>query len=121
VSRSLASLFAALAVFGAGALAGAAVSSGGDPAPAPAAQSTSRAPVEVRTIVKRRTVHVYRKPKRRPVAPAPPAAPPAPVRAVAPAAPAAPAPAPLETRTSGTGGRAHGDDEGEHESEGGDD
>jgi hypothetical protein len=127
VSRLLASLFAAAALFGAGGVFGAALSSGKDPAPAPTAQSPSRQPVEVRTVVKRRTIHVYRKPKRRHVAPpvaapAPVAPAPAPVRAAVPVAPV-PARAPLETRTSGSSGgeREHEDDGGEHESEGGDD
>ena len=87
-----------------------------------AAVSPERQPVEVRTIVKRRTVHVYRKPKHRhravtaaptpaPVAPAPaPAAAPAPVRAAQ----------PLVTRTSG-GGRSDEDGEDRREHEGGDD
>lgn len=125
MSRSLASLLAAAALFGAGGLFGAALSAGRDPARAPVAAASPQPPVEVRTVVKRRTVHVYRKPKRRPVpvAPAPTAAPvtvaPAPVRATAPVAPA-PSRAPLVTRTSAAAG-GHGDDEGEHESERGDD
>jgi len=91
--------------------------------------------VEVRTIVKRRTVHVYRRPKRRPAPAAPGAQAPATAPAPPPAASVAPAPVPvvhpvapvaqrpLETRTSG--GPARGDDRGEHEGgeerEGGDD
>jgi hypothetical protein len=124
VSRSLASLFAAAALFGAGGLFGAALSAGRDPARVPAAAASPQPPAEVRTVVKRRTVHVYRKPKRRPVAPAPTAAPvtlvPAPVRAAAPVAPA-PTSHPLQTRTSGAAAGGHDDDHGEHESEGGDD
>ena len=98
--------------------------------------SPERQPTEVRTVVKRRTVHVYRKPKHRAVAvaTASPAAAPAPARAPV-AAPVAQAPAvapapvraspPLETRTSGSGRSGEdGDDRGEHEGrehEGGDD
>lgn len=123
MSRPFASLIAAAALFGLGGLFGAALSSGTDSAPAPTAQSPTRMPVEVRTVVKRRTIHVYRKPKRRQVQPAavaPAPVAPAPVRAVV---PVTPAPAPLETRTSGSsgGGREHEDGEDGHENERSDD
>ena len=137
MSHALAKLSVGAALLGLGGLFGAALTAGSDSAPAPAAAvSPERQPVEVRTVVKRRTVHVYRKPKhrRRAVAAATPA--PAPAAARAPvAAPVAPAPAvasapvrasqPLVTRTSGSG-RSHeeGEDRGEHEGrehEGGDD
>jgi hypothetical protein len=129
VSRSLASLFAAAALFAAGGLFGVAMAPGRSPAPVSVAASP-QPPAEVRTIIKRRTVHVYRKPKRShlasqtaaapvPVAPAAPAAP-APVRASSPVAPR-PASAPLVTRTSGSGAAGHSDDGGEHESGQGDD
>lgn len=124
MSRSLASLFIAAALFAAGGLLGAAISPGRDPAQSQTATASPQPPVEVRTVVKRRTVHVYRKPKRRHVAPPPTAAPapvaPAPVRATAPVTPA-PASAPLVTRTSGSAGAGHGDDEGDDETEHGDD
>jgi hypothetical protein len=92
------------------------------------AAASPQPPAEGRTIIKRRTVHVYRKPKRTQLAPSPttaapvpvtPAAP-APVRASVPVAPR-PASAPLVTRTSGSGAGGHGDDGGEHESGQGDD
>ena len=122
--RFLVKLTTAVALLGAGALGGAALNAS-PPPPAPAAAPTARTPVEGRTIVKRRTVHVYRKPKRaRPrtmpaaaaAAPPPPAAtgvPAAPVPASHPVAPVAQRP--LETRSSGAG--ASGEDRGEHEAE----
>ena len=126
--RVLARLLVGVVLLGLGAAGGAALAARPDPPPVPKAVSAPTAPVEIRTVIKRRTVHVYRKPKRRhaappapPVASAAPTAMPAPVvtaapvRVTQPVAPAAPR-RPLETRTSGSGGK-HGDDEGEHEHE----
>ena len=134
MSHVLARLSVGAALLGLGGLFGAALTAGSDSTPAPAAAvSPERQPAEVRTVVKRRTVHVYRKPKHRrrrrrdrlaapplrlrlpaPVAPAPAVAP-APVRASQ----------PLVTRTSGSGrSDEDGEDRGEHEGrehEGGDD
>ena len=140
MSHALAKLSVAAALLGLGGLFGAALTAGSHTVAAPAAaMSPERQPGEIRTVVKRRTVHVYRKPKHRPRAatptPAPTPAPAAsPVPAVPAPAPVAPAPAasapvrasqPLVTHTSGSG-RSHeeGDDGGEHEGrehEGGDD
>jgi hypothetical protein len=91
-----------------------------------AATPSRPAPVEVRTEVIHRTVHVVRhiRPKRRTVAPAAPAAVAAPAAAppqraaVTVAPPASAATRPLRTHSSATGA-SHGDD-GEHEG-GGDD
>ena len=130
--RVLARLLVGVVLLGLGAAGGAALAARPDPPPVPKAVSAPTAPVEIRTVIKRRTVHVYRKPKRRRAAPviapqtppvasaAPttiptPAVTAAPVRVTQPVAPAAPR-RPLETRTSGSGG-TRGDDEGEHERE----
>ena len=129
MSNALARLSVGAALLGLGGLFGAALTAGSDSAPAPAAAvSPERQPVEVRTVVRRRTVHVYRRPKHRRRAVATATAVPAPAP-VAPAPALAPAPVrvsqPLVTRTSGSG-RSHedGEDRGEHEGrehEGGDD
>ena len=129
--RVLARSLVGIVLLGLGAAGGAALTARPEPAPLPKAVSAPAAPVEIRTVIKRRTVHVYRKPKRRRAAP--PIAPRTPSIAAAPAATAIAAPAvtaapvrvtqpvaprrPLETKTSGSGTR-HGDDEGEHEHEG---
>jgi hypothetical protein len=124
MSHALARLSVGVALLGLGGLFGAALTAGSGSVPAPAAAvSPERQPVEVRTVVKRRTVHVYRKPKHRHRAVVAATAPaPAPVPAPAPAVAPAPVRAsqPLVTRTSGSG-RSHedGEDRGEHE--GGDD
>jgi hypothetical protein len=117
---------AALGLLAMGGAAGAALA--GRPDSVGVAATPSRpAPVEVRTEVIHRTVHVVRhiRPKRRTVAPAPaivpapaPAPPPRQRVAVAVAPPAAAATRPLRTHSSATGA-SHGDD-GEHEG-GGDD
>ena len=97
--------------------------------------SPERRPVEVRTVVKRRTVHVYRKPKRRHRAVAAATALPLPLPSARPgrtgagrrtgAAASVRASQPLVTRTSGSGRSDEGgEDRGEHEGrehEGGDD
>ena len=109
--------------------------------------TAAKPPVEVRTEVIHKTVHVRRKrhhrraasrpsvrataPRRRAsvATPAPTqvaAAPPRPVVAQRSAAPSGPAPAPVRTRTSGGGGGGGGGEredhgEAEHESEGSDD
>jgi hypothetical protein len=107
-----------------GGLAGVALSAESRHATSSAATATP--PVEVRTEIVRRTVHVFRheKPKKvstppvRAAVPVPAAAPPrAVVRAVSAPAPA-PSPAPVRTRTSGGSGGGKGDDGG---SEGRDD
>ena len=87
MSHALARLSVGAALLGLGGLFGAALTAGSDSAPAPAAAvSPERQPVEVRTVVKRRTVHVYRKPRHR-------------ATAAATASPApAPAPAPVARR-----------------------
>jgi len=131
MSHTLARLSVGVALLGLGGLFGAALTTGSDSAPAPAAAvSPERQPVEVRTVVKRRTVHVYRKPKSRHRAAAAATAAPAPAPVpVTPAPAVAPAPVrasqPLVTRTSGSGrSDEDGEDRGEHEGgehEGGDD
>lgn len=131
--RLVVKLLSSAALLGAGALGGAAVTARPAPAPAPAVAAAPKPRVEVRTIVKRRTVHVYRRPKRRPAPAAPSAHAPAAAPAPPPAASVAPPPVPvvhpvtpvaqrpLETRTSGGPARGDHEDAGEHESEGGDD
>ncbi len=128
MSNALAKLSVGATLLGLGGLFGAALTAGSDSASAPAAAvSPERQPVEVRTVVKRRTIHVYRKPKHRHHAVATATAAPAPAPApVAPAPAVAPAPVrasqPLVTRTSGSG--SSDEDRGEHEGrehEGGDD
>ena len=130
--HALARLSVGVALLGVGGLVGAALTAGSDSAHAPAAAvSPERQPVEVRTVVKRRTVHVYRRPKHRHRAvTAAPAAAPASVPATVAPAPAVAAASvrasePLVTRTSGSGrGHEDGEDRGEHdgrEHEGGDD
>ena len=126
--RVLARSLVGIVLLGLGAAGGAALAARPEPAPVPKAVSAPAAPVEIRTVIKRRTVHVYRKPKRRraapPIAPRTIAAAPAPTAIPAPTVRAAPvrvtqpvAPRrPLETKTSG-GGTRHGDDKGEHEDE----
>jgi hypothetical protein len=118
-------LSAAVFLLGLGGLGGAALTAKPDPAPTPVTASSPRGPVEVRTVVRRRTVHVYRRPKRRhpPVAPpavaaAPTVVPgpiaPAPVRASLQVTPTAP-----RLETSG-GGAREGDDHEGRERVGGD-
>lgn len=132
-ARFLVKLLSSAALLGAGALGGAAVTARPTPVAAPAAAPALKPRVEVRTIVKHRTVHVYRRPKPHPARPAPAApaaqapaaapavtvAPAAPVRVVRPVAPVTQRP--LETRTSGAPGRGEREDGDEHESERGDD
>ena len=109
-----------VALLALGAAGGAAVTA----RPAPKVVSAAPPPVEVRTVVRRRTVHVYRKPRhprRRPapvattVPPPAPTAAPAPVRVIQPAAPSRP----LVTRTSGSGGGGEREHDGEDEGRGG--
>jgi hypothetical protein len=120
--RPAASVLAAAALLVVGGAAGAALTAQPDRA-AVAAGPAPPAPVEVRTQVIHRTVHVVRhiKPKKHPAA-----APPAPAPAVVTARPqpavasvARPAPRvvrPLRTHSSGTGGgRGEREDGGEHE------
>jgi hypothetical protein len=119
--RTATTTLAAAALLAVGGAAGAALSAGRDGAPTPSA-AVARAPVEVRTQVIHRTVHVVRhiRPKRvkraAPPAPVPPPAV-APVRAQPVVAAVAPRSArPLRTRSSATGPSGGG--EREHESEG---
>lgn len=136
MSHLVAKLSLAAALLGVGGVFGAALTADSDPSTAAPTAVVKRPPVEIRTVVKRRTVHVYRKPKKhkpavRPATPAsapPPAPAPAPAPAVAPASVRASEPVqPLETRTSGSSGgreREESDDRSEHEGgehEGGDD
>jgi len=122
MSHVLARLSVGAALLGLGGLFGAALTAGSDSTPVPAAAvSPERQPAEVRTVVKRRTVHVYRKPRHRATAAATaspaPAPTPAPV-AQAPAVASAPVRAsqPLVTRTSGSGrSDEDGEDRGEYE------
>ena len=116
--RTAATTLAAAALLAIGGAAGAALSAGRAPV---SRAAVAPAPVEVRTQVIHRTVHVVRhiKPKRvkRAASPAPaPTVAAAPVRPVAAAATPRPA-RPLRTRSSATGSTAGG----EHEHEGGDD
>ena len=126
--RVLARSIVGVALLALGAAGGAAFAARPDQTAVPAAVSAPAPPVEVRTIVKRRTVHVYRKPHHPrpavvsaprtaapPIAPAPVVPAPA-VRVVRPVAPAAPA-HPLVTRTSGSAGGGGGEreHEGEHD------
>ena len=67
--RVLARSLVGIVLLGLGAAGGAALAARPEPAPAPKAVSAPAAPVEIRTVIKRRTVHVYRKPKRRRAAP----------------------------------------------------
>jgi hypothetical protein len=128
VTPTLTKFAAGVALLGVGGLAGAAMTAGSNLPPRTATVAAAPSPVEVRTVVVRRTVHVYRKPKapRHRVIPAPTAAPvpvapaPAPARVSAPIAPVRRA-APLQTRTSGSGGGEHERGDDEHESERGDD
>jgi hypothetical protein len=123
LSRPLATLSAATGLVAVGGLAGAALATG--PAPPARLPATPAMPVETRSVVVHRTVHVYRRPKHhrivvRPTTVRP--APSAPAVAAAPAAPAAVRPLvtrtshhattakPLVTRTSGASGGRHGDD-----------
>jgi outer membrane biosynthesis protein TonB len=124
--RPIATLSVAAALLGIGGLAGAALSDSPKPAAAPIAAPVPESPVEVRTVVKRRTIHVYRKPKKRPAPVAAPVPAPAPAPAPAPVAAPAPAPvrtsAPLQTHTSGASRGGDDEHEVEHEEhEGGDD
>ena len=125
--RVLARSIVGVALLALGAAGGVALAARPEQPAADVAVSGPAPPVEVRTVVKRRTVHVYRKPHRprpRPAAVSTPrSAPPAPVvqppavRVIHPVAPAAPA-HPLVTRTSGSaggGGEHEGDREGEHD------
>ena len=125
--RTAATTLAAAALLAIGGTAGAALSAGRGRAPVSRA-AVAPSPVEVRTQVIHRTVHVVRrhiKPKRvkRAAPPAPPAPPPtlapAPVRPVVAAATPRPA-RPLRTRSSATGSAGGGEHEHEHEG-GGDD
>ena len=127
--RVLARSLVAVALLALGAAGGAALAARPDQAAVPTVASAPAPPVEVRTVVKRRTVHVYRKPHHPRPAPATASAPPAPAPAIAPAPAVAPpavrvvqptAPAhPLVTRTSGSGkgggGEHEGGGEGEHD------
>lgn len=114
---------AAAGLLGLGGLGGAALAARPNPEPARVAAALPHPRSEVRTVVVHRTVHVYRKPKRRHLAPAPAVSASAPPPAPVPVAPAAvrvlaPAPraqTPLVTRTSGAGGSHEGDDRGERE------
>jgi hypothetical protein len=119
--RSVTTVLTAATLLVAGGAGGAALSARPDRAAAPS-RAASPAPVEVRTQVIHRTVHVVRHVKPKSAA----AAPPAPVVAVAPAraqptaaTPARPAARPLRTRSSTTGGEREdrrqrdGGDEGE--------
>ena len=121
--RTAATTLAAAALLAIGGTAGAALSAGRGRAPVSRA-AVAPAPVEVRTQVIHRTVHVVRhiKPKRvkraAPPAPAPTVAP-APVRPVVAAATPRPV-RPLRTRSSATGSTGGGEHEHEHEG-GGDD
>lgn len=110
---------AAAALLVAGGAAGAALTAQADRSSAPA-RAAGPAPVEVRTEVVHRTVHVVRhvrpKPKHvaaAPPAPAAPAVTPVTARPVA-ASPARPASRPLRTRSSATGGERedHGEGDG---------
>jgi hypothetical protein len=116
--RVLARSLVGVALLGLGAAGGAALAARPDPPLVPKAVSAPTAPVEIRTVIKRRTVHVYRKPKHRrsasviapptpSVASAAPTAIPAPAltRVTHPVAPAAPR-RPLETRRAAVAARA---------------
>jgi hypothetical protein len=120
--RTVTTTLAASALLVAGGAAGAALSAGLDRSPA-AAATPAPAPVEVRTQVIHRTVHVVRhiKPKRVERSASPPAPPPVvlPARAQQAVAPVPQRPArALRTGSSATG--HGGDDDREHEG-GGDD
>jgi hypothetical protein len=119
--RPIPAILAAAGLLAVGGASGAALTTRPDVA-APAERRAG--PVEVRTVVVHRTIHVVRHIRRK--RPAPAARPAVPAVAAAPAQPVAAAPAsrpaprvvrPLRTRSSSTGGGS-GD---EHESEGADD
>jgi hypothetical protein len=119
--RTAATTLAAAALLAIGGTAGAALSAGRGRAPVSRA-AVAPAPVEVRTQVIHRTVHVVRrhiKPKRAAPPAPPPTLAPAPVRPVVAAATPRPA-RPLRTRSSATGSAGGGEHEHEHEG-GGDD